>query len=353
MALRHLPGHALDGGGVDGLVGGGRGEGLPRHLEDDPARLSHDPARQAPMTTCAKDTMRPIRAWRRSSASRPGRRTGRAGTRSLNHPFIRPSTILARAASGLPSLRVISSSGGPLRGHLGLGHLVAAEVGRLGEGDVDGDVVGQLLGAALEHDGDGVDPPTGLLVQVGVDHLAGCGHQAAHPARPRCSPSAWCAAGRPRRRARSAASSPLAATSAASSSARATNSAALATKSVSQRSSTMAAASPARTTATAPSEASRSLRLAAPARPFSRSIRAASSRSPSVSSSAFLPSSIPAPVIWRSAARPWRCIQARSGLLDRLWGAPVHPGSGRDDADGDRAVVGRGRPGPSDAGARR
>ena len=96
-----------------------------------------------------------------------------------------------------------------------------------------------------------------------------------------------------------AASSPLAATRAASSSAKATNSADLATKSVSQRSSTTEAASPLRTAVTAPSPASRSERLAAPARPFMRRMRAASSRSPPASSSAFLQSSMPAPVIWR------------------------------------------------------
>ena len=68
----------------------------------------------------------------------------------MNQPFRRPSTILASAASGLPSLRVIFSRVGALGLHIGLGHLVAAQVGRLGEGDVDGDVVGQLLGAALD-----------------------------------------------------------------------------------------------------------------------------------------------------------------------------------------------------------
>ena len=56
---RHLLGHALDGGGVDGLVGRGGGERLARHLEDDPARFSHVAAApQAPMTTCANATMR-------------------------------------------------------------------------------------------------------------------------------------------------------------------------------------------------------------------------------------------------------------------------------------------------------
>ena len=44
--------------GIDGLVRGRGGEGLPRHLEDDTAGFSHDPCGQAPMTTCANDTMR-------------------------------------------------------------------------------------------------------------------------------------------------------------------------------------------------------------------------------------------------------------------------------------------------------
>jgi peptide methionine sulfoxide reductase MsrA len=38
---------------------------------------------------------------------------------------------------------------------------------------VDGDVVGQLLGAAGEHDEHAVDAPTALDVQVAVDEIAG------------------------------------------------------------------------------------------------------------------------------------------------------------------------------------
>ena len=100
----------------------------------------------------------------------------------MNQPVIRPSTIFSSAASGLPSLREIVLERGALGGDLGLGDLVTAEVGRLGERDVHRDVVGQLLGAAVEHDGHRVDAPARLLVQVGVDDLAGLGHEAAHPA---------------------------------------------------------------------------------------------------------------------------------------------------------------------------
>src|SRR5581483_2881690 len=95
------------------------------------------------------------------------------------------------------------------------------------------------------------------------------------------------------------ASSPLSATNWASSSARLTNSGDLATKSVSLRSSTRAATLPERARATAPSELSRSERFTELARPRSRSSCAACSKSPAVSSSAFLASIIPAPVDWR------------------------------------------------------
>ena len=45
-ALRRgdLAGEALDHGGVDGLVGRRRGQGLTRHLEHDPAPAKHVPS---------------------------------------------------------------------------------------------------------------------------------------------------------------------------------------------------------------------------------------------------------------------------------------------------------------------
>ena len=88
----------------------------------------------------------------------------------MNQPFSRPSTILGSAASGLPSLRAMRLDRGALGGDLGLRHLVPAEVARPGEGDVDGDVVGQLLGRrrATRHD-HGVHAATGLQMEVGVD----------------------------------------------------------------------------------------------------------------------------------------------------------------------------------------
>src|SRR5580704_3663582 len=61
-------------------------------------------------------------------------------------------------------------------------HLVPREVSRLRERDMHRDVVRQLIGPTLEHDGDGVDAAAGLLVEVGVDHLPGFGDEPAHPA---------------------------------------------------------------------------------------------------------------------------------------------------------------------------
>ena len=63
---------------------------------------------------------------------------------SLKKPLSRPSTIFGSACSGLPSLRVIVSSVCALVLDLVGRDVVAAEVLRAGEGDVDGDVVGQL-----------------------------------------------------------------------------------------------------------------------------------------------------------------------------------------------------------------
>ena len=42
------------------------------------------------------------------------------------------------------------------------------------------DVVSQLFAATVEHHDDGVHAATGLLVQVGLDHLAGAGGQTLH-----------------------------------------------------------------------------------------------------------------------------------------------------------------------------
>ncbi len=84
----------------------------------------------------------------------------------------------------------------------------------------------------------------------------------------------------------------------------------LATKSVSQFSSTSVPTLPSTRTSTAPWSAARPSRLAAPARPFSRSQSFAASMSPSFSCSAFLQSIIPAPVILRSAATSFAVISA-------------------------------------------
>ncbi len=132
------------------------------------------------MTTCAKATMRAEPSMEVIVCFSSLTYAWSSRTRSLNHPFIRPSTILSRAASGLPFVARDLEHGGAFGVDVGLRHLVTAEVGRLGERDVHGDVVGQLLGAALDHHGNGIDAAARLLVQVGLDHLASFGHQPAH-----------------------------------------------------------------------------------------------------------------------------------------------------------------------------
>src|SRR6201999_3096447 len=82
--------------------------------------------------------------------------------------------------------------------------------------------------------------------------------------------------------------------------AKAWNSSLLATKSVSQFTSTSAAVLPERSIATVPSAATRAAFLSAFARPLLRMSSAAASRSPLVSTSAFLHSIMPAPVRSRS-----------------------------------------------------
>ena len=87
--------------------------------------------------------------------------------RSLNQPFIRPSTTLGSAASGLPSLREMASTVARSAVDLGLGYVLATEVDRPGEGDVDGDVVGQLVGATTHLHQDGIYATARLHVEIG------------------------------------------------------------------------------------------------------------------------------------------------------------------------------------------
>ena len=134
----------------------------------------------------------------------------------MKKPPRRPSTIFGSAASGLPSLRLSVSSVWRSCSTTSAGTSSRRQVLRPGEGDVHGDVVGQLGGGVGHLDEHGVDAAAALDVQVAC--RAGCRR------RPRCA--------RPRRGsmfslsvifrsssslARSAtASSPLAATSSAS-----------------------------------------------------------------------------------------------------------------------------------------
>src|SRR5205085_1699977 len=61
---------------------------------------------------------------------------------------------------------------------VGLRYLFAVEEAGLAEGDMDGDVVGQLRAAALELDQDSVDAASVLDMQIGVENLVGPGLEA-------------------------------------------------------------------------------------------------------------------------------------------------------------------------------
>ena len=131
--LGDLLGDPLDDRAVDGLVGGRRGERLARDLEHQPtapACVNVYAGQARPTATSASLSRRrrpgrsapplPRRAPLRSSACRPWRRAARAGTRSLNKPFIRPSTIFASAARACPRCACGLLDGRPLLGDLGL-----------------------------------------------------------------------------------------------------------------------------------------------------------------------------------------------------------------------------------------
>src|SRR5215213_5262196 len=111
--------------------------------------------------------------------------------------------------------------------------------------------------------------------------------------------------------------SPLAATCLVMSASSPVKALPLATKSVLQLSSTMTPTLPSTNTSTAPSVASRSLSLPALARPLARRMSSARSASPPDSSSAFLQSSIGAPVALRTAAMSLAEYSAIPVLLER------------------------------------
>ena len=154
--------------------------------------------------------------------------------------------------------------------------------------------------APLEHHGHRVDAAAGLLVQVGVDHLAGLGDQPAHPPdrdvllerRPQPVDLVGQLAGGVLALGRHQCGQLV---GQGDELVRLGHEVGLAA----QLDDGGRVAGP-RRRPPRPRDASRSLRLAAPARPFMRRSLAASSMSPPVSSSAFLLSSMPAPVIWRS-----------------------------------------------------
>src|SRR3954454_14191763 len=80
---------------------------------------------------------------------------------------------LGKGGLGLARVAGLGLERGPLGLDLIGGHIVPAEVLGLAEGDVDGDVVGQLLIAALHLDEHAVDATVVLDVEVGVDDVAG------------------------------------------------------------------------------------------------------------------------------------------------------------------------------------
>src|SRR5579884_3002321 len=120
--LHDLLSQALHDVSVDGLVRRGGGERLAGHLEDDaPTSLrvgargagvsrEHGRGPQPPTTTCANRTISALPTKSAMLRFSSLAYACSSSTRSLYHPFMRPSMIFASAASGLPSLRAMVST---------------------------------------------------------------------------------------------------------------------------------------------------------------------------------------------------------------------------------------------------
>src|SRR3954468_19484891 len=80
---------------------------------------------------------------------------------------------LGKGGLGLARVAGLRLERGPLGVDLTGGDLLPAEVLGLAEGDVDGDVVGQFLVAALHLDQHAVHATVVLDVEIGVDDVAG------------------------------------------------------------------------------------------------------------------------------------------------------------------------------------
>src|ERR1700676_1218570 len=91
-----------------------------------------------------------------------------------------PLHDLGQGGVRLPLVAGDLLDGLPLRGHLGLGDFVPGDVRGPSEGDVGGDVVGQLDRAAVEGHHHRVHAPPGLEMEVPVDHASGRGLDADH-----------------------------------------------------------------------------------------------------------------------------------------------------------------------------
>src|SRR3954447_5573082 len=93
------------------------------------------------------------------------------------HPLLEPAVQhavddLGQGRLGLAGVARLGLEGRPLGLDLVGGHVLAPQVLRLAEGDVHGDVVGELLGATVQLHEHPVDTPVVLHVQVGVDDVA-------------------------------------------------------------------------------------------------------------------------------------------------------------------------------------
>ncbi len=108
------------------------------------------------------------------------------------YPLV-PATELAFDDLGkrLLGLAFVASLGlerGPFGCHLVRRNVVTAEIPRLAERDMNGNVVRQFGGGAGQLDDDPVDAPAILNVEVGVDHVSRLGGEARPLFRLRCSP---------------------------------------------------------------------------------------------------------------------------------------------------------------------
>ena len=220
---------------------------------------------------------------------------------SLYQALRRPSTIFGHACSGLPSLAGELSQRGPFLLERVGGDLVVLQVAAAWRRRCARRRRGRAPGGAGHLDEHGVDATPVLDVEVGVEQVAVAASK--RTTSPSSMFSFWRSSGPSSLLLRSATASALGQRRARRGSGTREPEVARPwpTKSVSHFSSTIAPTLPSTTTATTPWVFSRSPRLGGLGQALLAQPLLGASRSPSVSSRAFLASIIPAPVAWRSA----------------------------------------------------